>query len=266
MIESLLAQEIARKVVAKKYYPPPSMYASMQYHHLLVRLDDGSPAIVRIDRYLNGGIRNNPQYPRAINADREKDGLVSAIANELKAKFLPPPQFQIAGRSLKLLDIQRVFVGKGSPEQIRTAIWLASRYNRTNSRTVTDYCNRYMGLDCNGFAGNYWGIDPDTLVDSYDVNRRKNVTDVDTGDVLIHYDGNRGRAAHIGVIDQVTVNGKKLSLVVVQSAGPDEGLKIDDPVEVEPRPNAKGELTFDIWGGNRTVYIAAGMPKVQPNG
>jgi hypothetical protein len=89
MIESLLAQDVARKVVEKKYYPPPSVYASMQYLHLLVNLNDGSPVMVRIDRYLNGGIKNNPQYPRALNADREKDGLLSAIANELKAKFLP---------------------------------------------------------------------------------------------------------------------------------------------------------------------------------
>jgi hypothetical protein len=245
---------------------PPSIYANMTYLHLLVKLDDGWPAFVSIDKYLNYGTRGMTAYPRADAADREKDGLLGAIKDEVKWKSrYAPDRVEIAGRTVILHDIQLVFAGKGSPDQIRTAVWLASHYSRTNRGTVAAYCNRFVGLDCNGFASNFWGIDPETEIADYDVNRRTRLADVETGDVLIHYDNKTGKAAHLAVIDTATVKDNTLSLRVVQSAGDDPGLKIDDIGTVQPTTNAKGELNFPIPQLDRTVFIAAGMAKLQPN-
>jgi hypothetical protein len=76
----------------------PSADAFITYHHLLVKLDDGSCSMVRIDRYLNAAETSDPRYPPALKADQEKDKPLSAIAVELNKGPLPPLEFEIAGR------------------------------------------------------------------------------------------------------------------------------------------------------------------------
>jgi hypothetical protein len=72
------------------------------------------------------------------------------------------------------------FVGKGSPEAAQVALQLASFYGLT--KDFQTYCDTNLGLDCNGFVGNYlrrvvnredWneaenknGIGPNALIDS----------------------------------------------------------------------------------------------------
>ena len=54
-------------------------------------------------------------------------GSTSAIADELKVKYPPPLQFTIDDRTFNRLNLQRVYSGKGSPEDFRNAVRLASR-------------------------------------------------------------------------------------------------------------------------------------------
>src|SRR5262249_53048336 len=58
--------------------------------------------------------------------------------------------------------MMKVHSGKGSPEEIAVALHLVAKYEMydkkfrdDSAQGVQDYCTRYIGLDCNGFVGNY---------------------------------------------------------------------------------------------------------------
>ncbi len=51
--------------------------------------------------------------------------------------------------------ILRPFAGKGSPEEIQVVLQLAVRYGLTTKDKLQSYCDDHLGLDCNGFVGNY---------------------------------------------------------------------------------------------------------------
>ena len=242
----------------------PWDYASSVYLDLATQLDDGSLVTLSVDRYLNAGLK----LKRTLDAAKEKDGLLDAIATELKVKYPPPLQFTIDGLTINRLELQRVFSGKGSPDNIRTAVRLASRYKRTDAKTADKYCNSFIGLDCNGFAGNFWGIDPTTSIDAYDVNRRKAVADVVAGDVMIFYKKGERAAAHIAVVDEVRVADKQFEVTVAQSAGLEVGLDHFNWGKMTPQSNKAGDLfAVKTWPGlgEYTIYFAGGPPKGKPN-
>lgn len=56
-------------------------------------------------------------------------------------------------------DLMRPYVGKGSPDEIRLALRLAVGFGlvKGTKAAIQDYCDKYIGLDCSGFAGNYLG-------------------------------------------------------------------------------------------------------------
>src|ERR1017187_4637434 len=56
-------------------------------------------------------------------------------------------------------DLWRVFVGKGSPEEIRQALRLAVFFKlvASDKGALQSYCDDNIGLDCSGFAGNLYG-------------------------------------------------------------------------------------------------------------
>ena len=56
-------------------------------------------------------------------------------------------------------DLLRVFVGKGSPDEIQLALRLAIYYGLVQPTlgALQTYCNDYIGLDCSGFTGVYYG-------------------------------------------------------------------------------------------------------------
>jgi hypothetical protein len=49
------------------------------------------------------------------------------------------------------------FCGKGSPETVQVVLQLAVRLDpkKITKANVQDYCDAHLGLDCNGFVGNY---------------------------------------------------------------------------------------------------------------
>lgn len=127
-----------------------------------------------------------------------------------------------------------VHTGKGSPEEIATALHLISRYKLYDPKFasdpaagVRDYCDKYLGLDCNGFVGNYARAIgknkvPNTLIQQYAPveARRKRIEDVQANDVLVWTD-----FSHIAVIHSVETmttgtDGKPArDCVVVESSG-----------------------------------------------
>ena len=71
------------------------------------------------------------------------------------------PQGLVAGESIivNTTDLLRVFVGKGSPDEIQLALRLAVYFGHVQPTlgALQAYCNDYIGLDCSGFTGVYYG-------------------------------------------------------------------------------------------------------------
>jgi hypothetical protein len=47
------------------------------------------------------------------------------------------------------------FLGKGSVEEVQITLQLAARFNLLAGGDMQSYCDKYLGLDCNGFVGNH---------------------------------------------------------------------------------------------------------------
>jgi hypothetical protein len=243
----------------------PWEYASSVYLALKATLSDGSLATLKIDRYLNNGL----QRPRNLAAGKAKDALLGAIAGELKVPYPGPLGFTIDGLTYERVKLQRVFTGKGAPEDIRNVVRLASRFKLTDAKTVDTYCNTNIGLDCNGFAGNFWGSDPNTPIGKYNVNRRKTVAEVAAGDAMLWYKKSGGEPFHIGVVDEVITVAKQFQVIVAQSMGLEDGLMRFDWGKFTPEKNKSGELFAqrDLGGdiGECVIYFAGGPTKQKSN-
>lgn len=245
----------------------PWNYASSVLLDLKVTLADGTLATLKIDRYLNNGLKN----PRNFAADKAKDALLNAIAGELKVDYPGPLGPTIDGLTYDRRRLQRVFVGKGRPEDIRNAVKLASRFKLINDKMPVDkYVSTNIGLDCNGFAGNFWGIDPDTEIAYYNVDRRKAVGDIVAGDAMLWYKKSGGDPFHIGVVDEVVVVGKQFQIFVAQSMGPvEDGLMRFDWGKFTPENNKAGELfaqrNMGAPLGECLIFFAAGPTKGKSN-
>jgi hypothetical protein len=50
---------------------------------------------------------------------------------------------------------RKPFFGKGNPEEAQITLQLADRFGLLRGGTMQAYCDKYLGLDCNGFVGNY---------------------------------------------------------------------------------------------------------------
>ncbi len=243
----------------------PWDYASSVYLALKVTLADGSLATLKIDRYLNNGLKN----PRNLAADKAKDALLNAIAGELKVPYPGPLGPTIDGLTYDRLKLQRVFTGKGAPEDIRNVVKLASRFKLISDKMPVDkYVSTNIGLDCNGFAGNFWGINPDTSIDQYDVHRRQAVADVAAGDAMVFYRKGVAAPFHIAVVDEVKVVGKQFQVIVAQSAGLEQGLDHFDWGKLTPENTKSGDLYAQktLTGvGDCTIHFAGGPPKGKSN-
>ena len=130
----------------------PAEYAD-QYRNMKVGLD-GGVVNVTIERYHIG------------DPDAEKDQLIQAIKEHYRDQFKKVPGFGIDlivnGMKVTMRDLEALkmhvaapFSGKGSPEECQLAAQLAVMMKRTSKEQLPRYCEKHLGLDCNGFVGNY---------------------------------------------------------------------------------------------------------------
>jgi len=130
----------------------PLEYAN-QYRSLTVGFD-GGPVTISIDQYLSGKWTD------------EADHLIDACIDDLRKQKKKDPDYQLTvtvkGKSVGIDNeslLRRVlhyaFEGKGSPEDCQVGAQLAVLRGRTTKANLQNYCNANMGLDCNGFVGNY---------------------------------------------------------------------------------------------------------------
>jgi hypothetical protein len=152
--------------------------------------------------------------------------------------------------------ITDVHSGKGSPDEIAAVLHLVSRYKLYDLKMfaaspaagVRDYCDKYIGLDCNGFVGNYARAIckakvPNTEIVNYAQvkDRRTRIELVAPNDVLVWPD-----FSHIMVIHSIGP----------LSTGPD-GKPARDCVVVESTPSNPSGTTKEGGLQNSTYSIRA---------
>jgi len=139
----------------------PVRYAE-KYLHLEVPFDDG-PVYVGITKYL---LRD----PTA-----EQQGMWGAFKDYLRKNgrirvLVNGEVVEITSAESVLHRVVNPFYGKGSPEDCQIVLQLAVLLRRVTSKyELQAYADANLGLDCNGFVGNYlfrivggngWRVDP----------------------------------------------------------------------------------------------------------
>jgi hypothetical protein len=269
----------------------PEEYAA-KYLKMKAVLADGAIREVAIDRYLNHGKLNqtDPGEGGRNMTARAKEAWKFAwdlIASILKANGLKwlPQSFQFGSLVLTPLQIYRPFMGKGSPQEILNVLWLASKYpvngNVLTRESLSTFCNAKLGLDCNGFASNYWGAtgNPIPLPESassylFNANPRTKIGDIRNGDAIVEYLGSKTtspeKALHVAVVGGAPrASGNQLTFDRVQSAGQNGnfGLEIETGKTWDLKKETDGQLYFLITSGEtagRRCYFAAGPAKKPP--
>ncbi len=74
----------------------------------------------------------------------------------LPTKTEPSP-VQGPPEAVNTAELAQAYIGKGTPEIIALALRLAEAFGLVagNAAAMQKYCDDYIGLDCNGFVGNY---------------------------------------------------------------------------------------------------------------
>lgn len=162
-------------------------------------------------------------------------------------------------------ELLQVFDGKGSPDQISRALTFAAdlgvvsemlkRSYPSTQADVQRFADKYIGMDCNGFVGNYLkasgigdlGPSSDVYKFAPAARRKKRLEDVRAGDVLV-WMKTESSASHVAIIDSVLIehrdNGqlKALECIIVESCG-------------SSRDTSSAQLKADTDGLGDTVYV-----------
>ena len=211
-------------------------------------------ALVAVRQYLM-----NDGELRAQAASKAKDALLAQVMLEIKWKNYasPPATFTVGWSSYQKEAVTRAFTGKGSPDQISDVLRLAHRFGFISNSarkppqglalSAQQYCDKYLGLDCNGFVSNYFGLNPDKMIGEYDVNssRRERIELVQDRDVLV-WVKDKTNYPHIAVVDEAPpkgLSGGNATFNVVQASGKD-GLGLHE-----------ASYSKDILTDKRAVYF-----------
>src|SRR5262249_29507731 len=141
---------------------------------------------------------------------------------------------------------------------------------RAGSRSLKDYTDAFCGLDCNGFVGNFEGIDGATPVESFADNplRLKSVDDIDAGTTLVWYAPSFKKPwAHVAVVDNVLTRGDPMTFRVVQSGGPVKGVHLEvwTRKAKEFKTDKEGSIYLVGFQGAATVYVCKPKSTASPN-
>lgn len=205
----------------------PSQYLG-SYHDLAYTLDDDSEGVAHLSRYQSGA-SGAPWHARGAIFEGIARDLNRQPGSSHVSAWNLPTTFTIEDGVLTRKGIVRAFMGKASPDELADVIWLAHRYGLiTNpdhptpppNRTVDQYVADFLGLDCNAFVGNYFGLDPETEIPTYSRSpRRGSTTAVLSGDVVVSVVtvGTRQVQEHIALTEGF--DGDVLTLVEWGAAG-----------------------------------------------
>jgi hypothetical protein len=203
------------------------------YHKLVVVFDDSTMTTVDVHNYRLRG--SDPAlHHDTVAAENAKDQILSHLNDVISAEegvakaemkaaqkdpLLAPAHLAMAtvhgaiaqGITAVKPSLALAHMGKGSPKEIALALRLVARYKLYDRHLdmklgVANYCNDFIGLDCNGFVGNYaraFGsstLTPSTDINLFapDANRRTKLEDVRAYDVMVWPD-----YQHITIINSI---------------------------------------------------------------
>ncbi|HLA95853.1 MAG TPA: hypothetical protein VK612_09045 [Pyrinomonadaceae bacterium] len=143
--------------------------------------------------------------------------------------------------------LYNVFVGKGSPDNIAKAVQLAVAFGLIEGTlsAMQKYCDANIGIDCSGFASNYFGLDSKAICNlgaskmAPPDKRVSKLEDVRAGTAIVFKSGK-----HVALVDEIrqidrTDNGifYAMNCMVAESTadkmvegGPDDGLNYTEYV------------------------------------
>src|SRR5262249_53059217 len=147
-------------------------------HHLAVDVSAAGRFYVDIHQYRNNEMNDDPRYETRTAEQEGYFPLVRAIRQAAKGdedlETGPKDPTLIVRRPLdeqpkrlywmsdqyEYIDKQRLYnayTGKGSPEDIALTLRLAVRFGLVagDTKSLQDYCDKYLGLDCSAFVCNY---------------------------------------------------------------------------------------------------------------
>jgi hypothetical protein len=163
----------------------PSEYAA-RYLPVMVPTDGpDKPVPVKISHYRlpsGAGEREKQNFVDALNRYRAAQGKNFVL------------QVYINGEALEIMEskefghhVYRPFLGKGSPEECQLVLQLAVLTNYKTADQLQGWADNALGLDCNGFVGNYvfhewmgndWDVQPPN--DGHDNYFNGPTADIDT--------------------------------------------------------------------------------------
>jgi hypothetical protein len=128
----------------------------------------------------DGPFRVNVHQYRLRTPDAEKDALFGALKEHFRTNQKSNPGWKLpltvngqpadfSGTGEMIHRVVNPFFGKGSPEDCQIVLQLAVLLRKRTKADLQRYCDDYLGLDCNGFVGNFlfrvrggssWRADP----------------------------------------------------------------------------------------------------------
>ncbi len=136
------------------------------YQNLRVRLHNGNCTRVSIHRYRNLNMED-PDHSAMPGFTEGKSQVFRPLrqrasrihgTDSYRAEYTDNTGQAIGSEEFDLSRLARVFAGWGDPIEIgqvlRLAVWCGAIAPVT---ALQSFCDRFIGLDCSGFCGNYYG-------------------------------------------------------------------------------------------------------------
>lgn len=237
----------------------------------------GTVAPVSVRNYLKSG--GGHQSQRALAAHGK---LTAGLLKLLKPKGGALPNvFEVQGKKCVRGSLYRVYIGKGAPDEIQTALWLASLCNLVSASTKDSYTDQNLGIDCGGFVANYLGegrpsptkLNPDglngtlprtTWVKNKSMHR-DHPSRIQIGDVAVFFRNFKGddldrtgcEAFHIGLVSGChwSQSDNTIDLEIADSRGSPSQFG-GDGVNIRAVDHVKSPVS------NKLVYCVAGNDRI----
>jgi hypothetical protein len=223
-----------------------------RYLRLQVWFDKQSTTTIQVKNYLQSGLGT-----QSANAKIAYQKLLAALPKLLGKQ--PGNVFEVDGEKYLLTSLWRVYNGKGAPNEIQDALYLAMLCGSVDGGKLQTYADSSLGIDCGGFVANYWGmgrpsesdLNPDgatgfkprTIWGKFPKLQRKAASEIDVDDAAVFfkdvknddpniaaqpnaagggYDSSTGsQAFHIGVVQSVSAiaGTDQVDLTIAESSG-----------------------------------------------
>jgi hypothetical protein len=246
---------------------------------------------VKVRNYLQDG--KAPQSPRAKEALTKLKSAVAPLAGVAPGRTLPNV-FTVSGDRYALPSLERVFMGKGAPDEIQDVIWLASLCGIVDETNVALYADINLGVDCGGLVANYYGmghptpdkptatfatgVKPRTIWESK--TRRRAASSIEVGDAAVFFQDVKGdnpdikatlksdgsydtktgsQAFHIGLVaSKDLLPGGTMRLSIAESSGQarSNGNGVNVRALGTVTPIVANGLVYCMDGANRIYFTA----------